>query len=81
MGELVEQLRLVLEPTTASRMTGDYKTGAGAAAAAAPPPPLFFFAPLPSRLETTAAPGQPMPEHALHSIARSRLHTALRSYS
>lgn len=26
-GELVEQLRLVLEPTTASRMTGDYKTG------------------------------------------------------
>ena len=28
VGELVEQLRLVLEPTTASRMTGDYKTGA-----------------------------------------------------
>ena len=27
MGELTEQLRLILEPTQASRMAGDYRTG------------------------------------------------------
>ncbi len=26
-GELAEQLRLILEPTTASRLAGDYRTG------------------------------------------------------
>ena len=27
VGELTEQLRLILEPTQASRMAGDYRTG------------------------------------------------------
>lgn len=27
-GELAEQLRLILEPTTASRLAGDYRSGA-----------------------------------------------------
>ena len=27
MGELAEQLRLILEPTQASRLAGDYRTG------------------------------------------------------